>query len=120
MAEDESKTADGRRRWQQWREEDARVVLEEHAKSGQSLTRFGRDRGVSLRRLMYWRKRLNESGSSPNFVAVAISPPPSARASTALIEIVAGRVAVRVREDLDVEHLARIVAAVGRRPPPGC
>ena len=120
MTEDESKTADGRRHWHQWREEDARAALAEHAKSGQSMTRFARDRGVSLRRLMYWRKRLSDGGSSPNFVAVALSPSTSMRAPAALIEIVADGVAVRVREDLDVEHLARIVAAVGRRPPSGC
>ena len=117
MAEDESRAADGRRRWQQWREEEAQSVLAEHARSGQSLTRFARERGVSLRRLMYWRKRLSDGGS-PAFVAVTL-PPPAASPSGGRVEIEADGVAVRVREDLDVEQLARIVAAV-RRSRSGC
>jgi len=33
------------------------------------------------------------------------------------IEIAIGDVAIRVREDLEVEHLARIVGALARRTP---
>jgi transposase-like protein len=69
--DDEAKEAG--RRWHQWREEDARSALAEHAQSGKSLSRFARERGISLRRLMYWRKRLSET-AAPEFVAVAVPP----------------------------------------------
>ncbi|MGA3124885.1 MAG: hypothetical protein ABSF69_29420 [Polyangiaceae bacterium] len=113
MAEDDTRTGDGRRRWQQWREQDARAALAEHAKSGQSLSRFARERGVSLRRLMYWRKRLGEGGT-PGFVAVAIPTPLSFPALASHIEVAVEGVVVRVREDLDAEHLARIAIALAR------
>jgi transposase-like protein len=119
MAEDDSRTGDGRRRWQQWREEDARAALAEHAKSGQSLSRFARERGVSLRRLMYWRKRLGEGGT-PGFVAVPIPPLASFSASVSRIELAVEGIVVRVREDLDADHLARIAMALARHARTGC
>ena len=38
--EEESKTADGRRRWQHWTEDQARAALEELAQSGVSIAKF--------------------------------------------------------------------------------
>lgn len=48
------------------------------------------------------------------FVPVAVSTPAGSQ-----IEIVAGPVTLRVREDLDVRQLAHIVEALARRPT-GC
>jgi transposase-like protein len=115
-AEDESTTADGRRRWQQWTEADARAAFAEHEKSGKSLTGFARERGVSLRRLMYWRKRLGGVGR-PGFVAVTM---PTTAETASLIEIALGDVVIRVREDIDIERLARIAVALGRHSRSGC
>jgi transposase-like protein len=115
--EDESKTADGRKRWRHWSEQEARATLAELAQSGLSMARFARSAGLSVRRLAYWRKRLAETGPT-EFVPVALLPSALPRTSMERphIEIATEGIAVRVREDLDVEHLARIVEALARRP----
>jgi len=59
--EDESRTADGRRRWQHWTEEQARAALEELAQSGMSTAKFAESKGVSAQRVAYWKKRLVET-----------------------------------------------------------
>jgi hypothetical protein len=97
--------------WRQWTEEEGRAALEELARSGEGLVRFAQSRGISTGRLAYWKKRLGEAPSDPPaFVEVPLSA-----AGRGQIEIAHDGVVVRVREDLDVEHLARIVEALGRR-----
>jgi hypothetical protein len=113
--------ANGRRRlagggsWQQWTEREARSTLAELSRSGTSVAQFARAKGVSAQRIFYWRKRLSET--APAFVAVELprSSSSSAYAGRAHIEIATGCVVVRVREDLEVEHLARIVGALSSR-----
>lgn len=72
----------------------------------------------SSQRLRYWRSRLGapakRESTPPAFVAVSM--PVVARGAPKL-EIHVGAVAVRVREDVDVEHLARIVGALTRVRP---
>lgn len=92
-----------------WTETEARVALEELARSGESEVAFAQQRGYSNQRLRYWKKQLGIS-TKPAFVAVAM---PAARPPLK-IEIRLGAVSVCVREDLDVEHLARIVDALAR------
>jgi hypothetical protein len=107
-------TADGEgRRWRQWTETQAREALEELAASGESLASFARSRGVSPQRIAYWRRRLGEPSSAP-FVAVTVPE------SRAWIEVMVGSVVVRVREDLDVGHVARLVEAIGRARDGAC
>lgn len=97
-----------RRRRRQWTEHDARAVLDEFAASHESATEFARRKGVSWQRIAYWRKRL--AAATPGFVSVAMSASvPSARLQ---IEFLARGVIVRVREDIDVEKLAAIVAVL--------
>ena len=67
--EEESKTADGRRRWRHWTEEQARAALGELAQSGLSIAKYAEIKGVSVQRLAYWRKRLRAT-SPTRFVAV--------------------------------------------------
>ena len=112
--EDESRTADGRRRWQSWSEQDARAALDELARSGVSVSKFAQARGVSVQRIFYWKKRLAETGST-SFVPVTLSTPAVSPAKGSQIEIVAGPLTLRVREDLDVGHLARLVEVLTRR-----
>jgi hypothetical protein len=101
--------------WRRWGEHEAREALEELASSGESAASFARRRGISTQRLAYWKKRL-AAGTAPRFVAVALSPAPS----PAWIEIAAGGMVVRVREHLDVDHVARLVEAIGRRVSGAC
>ena len=105
MARNEST---GARQWQQWSEAEARGMLEELAGSGDSMASFARRKGVSRRRLEYWRQRLREA-MAPQFVAVALPP-----ATPAFIEIVAAGVVVRVREERDADEVARLAVAIGR------
>jgi hypothetical protein len=108
----ESRTKAGRGRWTQWSEAEARVALDELAASGESAVKFARRRGFSGQRLLYWRKRLSAVPAPPAFVAVRL---PSGSQARATIEIRVDGVAVHVREDLDVAHLARLVEALARR-----
>lgn len=111
--EDEAKTADGRRRWQHWTEEQARSALDELAQSGVSIAKFAEIKGVSAQRIAYWRRRLAD-GSPPKFVRVDMSM--ASPSTAAHIEIVLDGVTVRVRESLEPERVARLVDALVRRP----
>lgn len=107
-----SRTRAGRGRWTQWGEAEARAALGELAASGESAVQFARRRGFSGQRLQYWKKRLGGLGSPAEFVAVQL---PSRSHVRETIEIRVDGVAVHVREDLDVAHLARLVEALARR-----
>jgi len=108
--------ARGQRRWQQWTEAEGRAAVSALARSGLSPSSFARSKGVSRARLAYWKKRL-AGERAPTFVAVALPPAHGARPERSWIEIVHGDVVLRVREELDVEHVARLVRALGAR---GC
>ena len=105
---DRQRTTDGRRRWRQWSEQDAREALSELARTGEGVAHFARRRGVSEQRVHYWRKRIGQA-DTPAFVAVPVAT------RGPQIEIASEAVTVRVREDLDLEHLADLVEVVARR-----
>jgi transposase-like protein len=105
---DGERTADGRRRWRQWSEHEAREALAELARSGEGIACFARRKGVSEQRLYYWRKRIAQA-DAPAFVAVPLAT------SRPQVEIASAAVTVRVREDLDLEHLADLIEVVARR-----
>lgn len=92
-----------------WTLEQGRTAIESLGRSGLSASTFARREGISRARLSYWKGRV-EDGDGAGFVAVSL---PAARREQ--IEIAHGEVVLRVREDLDVEHLARIVLALGAR-----
>ncbi len=100
-----------RRRWHQWTEAEAKAVLHDYATSGLTPTEFCSRRGISRGRLAYWRERLSAAPTAPTpaFVEVIQSIPSR---SDAHIEITRHGVVLRVREDIDVTHLARLVAAL--------
>ena len=92
-----------RRGWRQWTEQDAREALAELARSGESLAAFARRRGVSGERVRYWRKRLADG--TPAFVAI----PVGSERHGPRIEITTAEVTLRVREDIDLEHLSTLI-----------
>ena len=102
----------GAQQWRKWSEEQARGVLAELAASGESAAGFARRKCISTQRIGYWKKRLGEPPPT-EFVAVALP-------SACSIEIAAGGIVVRVREDLDAEHVARLVEAIARRMSGAC
>ena len=99
----------------QWTEDEARAALMELARSGESAAEFARSRGFSTQRIYYWKKRLAATSAVPAFVPVRLPVVASSTIAPATIEIVSSGVTVRVREDLDVEHVARIVEALAGR-----
>jgi len=104
-----------RRHWHQWTETEATAVLGDFATAGLTPAKFCARRGISRGRLAYWRERLStgSTAATPAFVAVTL---PISRRPDAHIEIERGGVLLRVREDIDVEHLARLVAALAGAP----
>ena len=103
------RTADGRRQWRVWGEQDARTALAELAESGESISKFALRRGISTQRIYYWKRRIVEA-LGPGFVAV---PLPAARVDQ--IEITADGVTIRVREGLAPERWAAILDVLARR-----
>lgn len=95
-----------------WTEAEGRAALVEFARSGETELAFARRKGISRQRLRYWRKQLGQPAAKPAFVAVDL---PAARTAGREIAILVGDISICVREDLDVDHLARIVEALGRR-----
>jgi hypothetical protein len=113
-----TKAEHAERRWHHWTEDEARGVLRELGASGESVAGFCRRTGVSRQRLSYWRKRISrpEKPRTTDFVAVDLTGVTGSR----WVELVAGAVVLRVREDLDVEQVARLVEAIGRRVGGAC
>lgn len=103
--------------WRQWDEKEARKVLARWRRSGLSAKKFAREQGFSAHRLQYWVKRLGSEGTV-KFVPVPVPEvgvlSNSAPIGTGLIEIEHGGVKVRVREDLDVERIGQLCAALAR------
>lgn len=99
----------------EWSESEAREVIAACDASKLSRRAFCEDRGLTSSRLDYWRKRLAAVTPAPRFVEFSPAPPAEAGAR---VEICVGGVVVRVRESLDVGHLARIVAAFAGIVPP--
>jgi hypothetical protein len=98
--------------WKQWKEPEARRALCAWRLSGLSVAAFCAREGYSETRLRYWSVRLGEQQAEQStmvsFVPVALG---DAR-RTGHIEIERSGVVLRVREDLDVEYVARLVAAL--------
>jgi hypothetical protein len=106
------------RRWKQWKEPEARAALASWGRSGLSAAAFCTREGYSQTRLRYWSERLGEISQartpSVSFVPIAVGDVRRVRQ----IEIEHAGVVLRVREDLDVVHVARLVAALaaGEQP----
>lgn len=49
-----------KKRAAKWTVEEARAELDRWSRSGQTLSQYGRERGLANQRLSYWRKRLAE------------------------------------------------------------
>ena len=106
------------RRARKWTEAQARAALQAWRKSGQSIEQFAKGMNVSGQRVGYWKKRLGEK-SQVAFVPIHTEPE-TLTAPLGHIEIEHGSVVLRVRESLDVEHVARLVDALTRKSRVAC
>lgn len=92
-------------------------MLASWRRSDLSAAAFCTREGYTVAGLRYWSERLKDAAraSSPSvsFVPIALSEIRRA----AQIEIERGGLVVRVREDLDVAHVARLVAAIAATEP---
>jgi hypothetical protein len=109
---------EARRGWQQWSEDEARAALAELSRSGLSEAAFARRGGYSTQRLRYWKARLSAPGSTRtttamSFVAVPL-PTPRTSSMARHIEIDCDGIVLRVREEADVEQVARLTVALVR------
>ena len=111
-----AKTKGAKRRsgWRQWSEAEARGMLTELKESGDSMAAFAARRGVSTQRLSYWAKRLRNGVGETTFVPVEI-PGRAAATEAFTIEVCAGDLVVRIREDADAGTLQRVVDTLRRR-----
>ena len=106
----------GKRRW---KAPDARAALGAHAASGLSLAAFARREGLSLTRLMWWRKQLRGRPSTTppapvRWVPVTIrrtAPVPLPPAPHVEIAVRGGRV-IRVGGPFDPRAVAELVRAL--------
>ena len=86
-------------------------MLADWARSGQSASAFAKSRGLSEKRMRYWSKRLGARGAEP--AALSFVPVPlTATTAMGMLELERSGVILRVREDLDVKHVARLVAVL--------
>lgn len=105
-------------RAQRWDETEAAAALRACERSGLTIEAYARQEGYSGQRLRNWKRRLGrELATAPvkfapvRITGAAVMP---RHMATREVSIDVGSVTVRVREDLDVEHIARIVGALGR------
>ena len=102
-----------------WKAPDARAALGAHAASGLSLAAFARRDGLSLTRLMWWRKQLRGRPSTTppapvRWVPVTIrrtAPVPLPPAPHVEIAVRGGRV-IRVGGPFDPRAVAELVRAL--------
>jgi transposase-like protein len=111
---------------------EARTLLAELARSGESIRGFARRKGLSAHCIAYWRKQLAPPPTAvppPRFVPVvvppaavpapppaavpaAVPPPPAGAASTGFEIALAAGQALRVPAAFDAGALARLVATL--------
>lgn len=99
-----------------WREQDGRFAVDAWRASGEPLSTFARQHGLSAKRIRWWRDRLAERAvsapiSPATLVPVTIvgAPSPPARAEASMEIVLASGHVVRVGADFDAEALAKLV-----------
>jgi len=79
----------------EWTEDDARLVLDEWRRSGQTIAAFARDRDMSAPRLYWWRRRLPK--------AVAAAPAMSLVPAKIVTRSEAAAVVIRLPSGVAIE-----------------
>jgi hypothetical protein len=103
----------------QWSEHEARGVLSAWRKSGLTLERFARDRGLTPQRVRWWKAKLEgkttalvRSESSLALLPVQVTESaPSKRGEPVAVYLRSGHI-VKVGRGFDEEAFARVVAVL--------
>jgi hypothetical protein len=101
----------------QWSEHEARGVLSAWRKSGQSIERFAKERGIVPQRVRWWRDKLE--GKSTALVRSPLAllpvkvtePAPVKRGEPVAVYLRSGHI-VKVGRGFDEEAFARVVAVL--------
>lgn len=100
---------ENRKRTSRWSSEEAQEVLDRWRKSGVSLLSYSRENGIGYQRLLAWRKKLNERGSS-DFVRINVAGTVGSDIEIALTN---GRI-VRCGVGVDPRYLKTVVDLLER------
>lgn len=95
----------------QWTEVEARAALTAWKKSGLSIEKFARDRGLVPQRLYWWKKKLEERSSSTAIELLPVRVAEAKRGEPVLVLLRSGHM-VKVSRGFDEEALARVVAVL--------
>lgn len=104
----------------QWSEHEARGVLSAWRKSGQSIERFAKERGIVPQRVRWWRDKLEgkstalvRSQSPLALLPVQVTEPasPPKRGEPVAVYLRSGHI-VKVGRGFDEEAFARVVAVL--------
>ena len=102
-----------------WSEHEARGVLSAWRKSGESIERFAKDRGLVPQRIRWWKVKLEgkttavvRSASSLALLPVQVTEPaPAKRGEPVAVYLRSGHI-VKVGRGFDEEAFARVVAVL--------
>jgi transposase-like protein len=102
-----------------WTEADARAVLKELARSGQSVREFSERHGLDAQRIYVWRRRVAEGDRSTfREVEVRATRSASTEAEGSAFELtLASGVRIRIPPSFDAEALARLLDVLERAHP---
>jgi hypothetical protein len=99
----------------QWSEVEARGVLTALAKSGLSVEKFARERGITPQRIYWWKKKLpaRAAGKSVSLLPVKVTQDTARRGEPVTVLLRTGHM-VKVGRDFDEVAFARVVAVLER------
>lgn len=102
----------------QWTEVEARGALEAWKKSGQSIERFARSRGLVPQRLHWWKRKLDfGSGKARELTLLPVQlaePRPDGRRGEPVTVLLRSGHMLKVGRDFDEIAFARVVALLER------
>jgi hypothetical protein len=96
----------------QWSEHEARGVLSAWRKSGQSIERFAKERGIVPQRVRWWRSKLEGKSTAQALLPVQVTESaPAKRGEPVAVYLRSGHI-VKVGRGFDEEAFARVIAVL--------
>jgi hypothetical protein len=93
-----------------WSEHEARGVLSAWRKSGETVERFAKERGLVPQRVRWWKNKLEGKGTALALLPVQVADPaPAKRGEPVAVYLRSGHI-VKVGRGFDEEAFARVVA----------
>ena len=97
----------------QWKEDQAKRVLDAWGNSGQSAAAFAKRLGITPQRLSWWRKRLGaEEGAEATWVPVTVRWPERGVGAAAVLVTCGARIEVDVLDAASAAWIASVVRAL--------